>query len=156
MAAKLAALRQRIACRLTFEDRARHVIQQQVVLQIEQLNQPFLTTTVAGAPPPVIAPGGMYALGSNIGKYSSNVGAVLPEEGANLNWRLRSNMNLKMGYSLLYLGRVQRADDQIDSTVNPDLFPPAVPAATPRRPVFADNTSNIWIQTLNVGLDVTF
>lgn len=114
------------------------------------------TTTVAGAPPPVIAPGGVYALSSNIGKYSSNVGAVLPEGGANLNWRLRSNMNLKMGYSLLYLGRVQRADDQIDSTVNPDLFPPAVPAATPRRPVFADQSSNIWIQTLNVGLDVTF
>lgn len=114
------------------------------------------TTTVTGAPPPVTLPGGVYALSSNIGKYSSNVGAVLPEGGANLNWRLRSNMNLKVGYSLLYLGRVQRADDQIDLTVNPDLFPPAVPAATPRRPVFADNTSNIWIQTLNVGLDVTF
>lgn len=114
------------------------------------------TTTVPGAPAPVTATGGLYALSSNIGKYSSNVGAVLPEGGANLNWRLRSNMKLKVGYSLLYLGRVQRADDQIDLTVNPDLFPPVVPAATPRRPVFADQTSNIWIQTLNVGVDVTF
>jgi hypothetical protein len=111
-------------------------------------------TTVGGVSSTVS--GGVNALDSNIGNRSSNDGAVLPEAGLNLNWRFRSNMNLRVGYSLLYLGRAARADDQIDFTINPNLFPPASSVADPRRPTFPDQTSNIWIQTLNLGVDVTF
>ncbi len=114
------------------------------------------TTTVAGSPPPVVANGGVYALSSNIGEHSSNDFAVLPEAGANLVWKFRSNMNLRLGYSLIYLTKGARADNQIDFTVNPNLFPPADPAATPLRPGFQENHNDFWIQSLNVGVDVTF
>ena len=114
------------------------------------------TTTVAGAPPPVTANGGMYALSSNIGEHRSNDWTVLPEGGVNLAWKLRSNMNLRLGYSLIYLTKAARANNQLDFTVNPNLFPPAVPGATPLRPAYPGNVSDFWIQSLNVGLDLTF
>ena len=98
----------------------------------------------------------MYALSSNIGEQSRNDFAVLPEAGANLVWKFRSNMNLRLGYSLIYLTKAARANDQIDFTVNPNLFPPAVPLATPLRPGFQENHNDFWIQSLNVGVDVTF
>lgn len=112
-------------------------------------------TRVTGDPD-VVAAAGVYALSSNIGEHRRNNWTVLPEIGANLGWMFRSNMRLRFGYSALYLTDIARADNQIDSTVNPNLFPPAVAGATPLRPEFKVRDSNIWVQTLNIGLDVTF
>ena len=115
-----------------------------------------VTTVAGGAGSPVTANGGMLALSSNIGEHRSNEWTVLPEGGVNLAWKLRSNMNLRLGYSLVYLTKAARANDQIDTTVNPNLFPPAVSGATPLRPSFPGNFNDFWIQSLNLGLDVTF
>ena len=114
------------------------------------------TTTVAGSPPPVTSIGGLYALSSNIGEHRRNDWTVMPEAGANLVWKFRSNMNLKLGYSLIYFTKAARANNQIDYTVNPNLFPPAVPGATPLRPAFQIQNNDFWVQALNLGLDVTF
>lgn len=114
------------------------------------------TVTTVGALPPEIATGGVYALSSNIGEHRRNDWTVLPEGGANLVWKFRSNMNLKLGYSMIYLTKAARADDQIDFTVNPNLFPPTVAPLTPSRPAFQVQNTDFWIQSLNVGLDVTF
>src|SRR5207244_9604018 len=46
------------------------------------------TTTVPGIAP-TTAPGGVLALGSNIGSFSNNTWAVLPELGVNLGWQVR-------------------------------------------------------------------
>lgn len=121
------------------------------------------TTKTVTVPPPTVtdtAVGGMYALSSNIGEHSSNNWSVLPEAGANLVWKFRSNMNLRLGYSLIYLTKSARADNQIDFTVDPRLFPPeeVIPPGdpTPNRPAFQLIHSDFWIQSLNVGVDVTF
>lgn len=118
-------------------------------------------TTVDGSPDsPTTASGGMYALRTNIGEHRRNEWTVLPEGGANLVWKLRSNMNLRLGYSMIYLTKAARADNQIDFTVDPRLFPPeeVVPPADPQpsRPAFQLHRSDFWIQSLNVGVDVTF
>lgn len=117
-------------------------------------------TTVAGAPPPVTALGGMYALRTNIGEYRRNDWTVMPEGGANLVWKLRSNVNFKFGYSLIYFTKAARADNQIDFTLDPRLFPPEAPVvvgeAARNRPVFQAQNTDFWIQSLNLGLDVTF
>ncbi len=114
------------------------------------------TTTVSGAPPPTTASGGMYALSSNIGEYRSNDWTVLPEAGINLAWKFRPNLNLRLGYSLIYLTKGARAASQLDTTLNPNLFPPAVPGATPLRPTYPGSFNDFWIQSLNVGLDLMF
>ena len=116
------------------------------------------TESVAGGvPPSTTSAAGLYALSSNIGRHTRNDWTVLPEAGANLNWQLRSNISLSMGYSLLYLTKVARADNQIDFTVNPGLIPGATPDSDPLRPAFqVHRRSDMWIQTLNLGLEVTF
>lgn len=117
-------------------------------------------TTVVGGGPPVTEVGGMYALRTNIGEYRRNDWTVMPEGGANLVWKLRANINLKFGYSLIYFTKAARADNQIDFTLDPRLFPPeaaVVVGEDPRnRPVFQGQNTDFWIQAINVGLDVTF
>jgi len=117
-------------------------------------------TTVVGGGPPVTEVGGMYALRTNIGEYRRNDWTVMPEGGANLVWKLRANINLKFGYSLIYFTKAARADNQIDFTLDPRLFPPEAAVVVfedPRnRPVFQGQNTDFWIQAINVGLDVTF
>ena len=95
-------------------------------------------------------------MSSNIGEHRRNDWTVLPEGGANLVWKFRSNMNLKFGYSVIYLTKAARADDQIDFTINPNLFPPATAPLTPSRPALQTQNSDFWIQAINLGVDVTF
>ena len=111
--------------------------------------------TVTGAAP-VTESGGVYALSSNSGRHNDGSANLLPEAGANLSWQLRSNLCLRLGYSVLVLNQVARAADQIDFTINPDLFPPAKPGATPRRPTYHESHSDVWIQTLNLGAEWKF
>lgn len=114
------------------------------------------TSTTPGAPP-VIIPAGLYALSSNSGSHESNKWTVVPELAANLNWQLRSNLWLRLGYSALVLPRVSRADDHIDFNLNPTLIgAPANPVADPQSPAFQSHQSHLLIQTLNLGVDLTF
>ncbi len=125
--------------------------------RVVDINGQTTESVAGGIPAPTTADGGVYALSSNIGRHTRNDWTVLPEAGANLNWKLRSNVSVRMGYSLLYLTKVARADNQIDFTVNPELIPPVDPAASPLRPAFRlHQRSDIWVQTINVGVDVTF
>ncbi len=111
-------------------------------------------TTVGGVPTTV--PAGVYALSTNIGQHKDEKWTVIPELGANLAWQFRPNMSMRLGYSTLFLTKVLRSDNQIDFNINPDLFPPAIPGATPMRPTVLRHESDMWIQTLNVGVEMTF
>ncbi len=111
--------------------------------------------TVAPAAPDVRS-GGMYALKSNIGRHNNSGVNLLPELGANLSWQMRSNVALRVGYSALFLNQIVRADDQIDFKINPDLLSPATANSTPQRPKFSEIHSDLWIQTLNLGVDFKF
>ena len=119
--------------------------------------QTVTTSTTAGAPP-VVIPAGLYALSSNSGSHESHKWTVVPELGANLNWKLRSNLALRLGYSALVLPRVARADDHIDFNINPTLIGalPANPPVAPQSPAFQSHQSHLLIQTLNLGVDLTF
>ena len=112
-----------------------------------------VTTFASGASTSV--PAGVYALSSNSGSHETNSWTVLPEVGANFNWKLRSNLALRLGYSALFLVNVAKADDQIDFNINKALI--GAPAgATPKQPAYPASQSHLWIQTLNVGLEMTF
>lgn len=112
-----------------------------------------VTTFASGAKTSV--PAGLYALSSNSGSHETGKWTVLPEVGANLNWKLRSNLAMRLGYSALFVTKVNRADDQIDFNINPALIG-ALAGATPKLPAFHSDQSNLCIQSLNLGLEFTF
>lgn len=111
-------------------------------------------TGVPGAAP-VVDPAGVFALSTNSGTFVSHDWKVMPEAGVTLGWQLRPNLNLRVGYSFLFLNGVARAVDQVDTTLNPNLFPPSV-GGTPHRPAFGLIRSDVWIQSLNIGVLWTF
>jgi len=114
------------------------------------------TTTVPGAAP-VGMPGGVFALSSNSGTFESSDWTIMPELGATLSWRLSDNVKLRVGYSVLFLGDIARAGNQIDTTLNPGLFPPPIqPLAGPTRPLFALNREDVWLQTITFGVEFNY
>ena len=83
--------------------------------------------------------------------------AVMPEFGLNVGWQATQNLRVNVGYSLFLLERIARAADQVDQTINPNLFPPAVvPLTGPARPDFNLNRSDLWGQTVNLGLEINY
>lgn len=112
-------------------------------------------------------PAGVLALSSNSssqpnangnnGAFVSHDWKALPEAGFTLQWEVRPNLNVRLGYSFLLLNGIARASDQIDRTINPNLLPPALPVADNLQfPKFGWHRSDMWIQTVNVGAIWTF
>jgi hypothetical protein len=106
---------------------------------------------------PVTQLGGVLALPTNIGQHSGNEWIVFPEVGGSVGWRITPNVQLRIGYSLLWLNNVTRAPDQVNTTINPLHFPGVVPPpGTANQPAFNLNRTDIWIQSANVGVEFTF
>ncbi len=98
--------------------------------------------------------GGLLAQRTNIGTYTQDQFAMLPELGLNLGLNLNPNWRITCGYTFLYWSRVLRAGDQIDLDLNPNLLPPeANPFTGPLRPRFEYHYTDLWAQGMNVGLE---
>ena len=112
--------------------------------------------TAPGAAP-VSQTGGVLALVSNSGLTTSHDWKAMPEAGVTLNWQLNSNMSVRLGYSFIFLNGVVRAADQIDTVVNTHLFPGGNAAlGGPARPTAFFIRSDMWIQSINLGLLMTY
>jgi opacity protein-like surface antigen len=105
---------------------------------------------------PLTNVGGLYALNTNIGRHTGNDWAVTPEVGAGIGWRLTPNVKVRVGYGLLYLNGVTRAPDQVNTVINPLHLPGLPPAGAPLQPTFFINRTDIWIQNVSAGLEITF
>ena len=109
------------------------------------------------------AQGGTFALSNNIGNYSQNQFAVVPEIGLKLNYALTSWMNMHIGYNALFWSNVVRPGAQIDTVLNSKLIPTGAsvvngafnPNVEQARPFSFQDTS-FWTQGLNVGLEFRF
>jgi hypothetical protein len=111
--------------------------------------------TAPGATP-VARTGGVFAL-ANSGLSTSHDWKAMPEAGAALNWQIRSNMSVRLGYTFILLNGVVRAADQIDTTINPHLFPGGNAAlGGPNRPAAFHIRSDMWIQSVNLGFVMTY
>jgi hypothetical protein len=124
----------------------------------------YRKATVAGQtsfdiPPesPVVLPGGLLAVSSNSGRFSTTDWAVVPEAAVRIGYQVNDHLRAYAGYSVLYWPNVYRAADQIDPAVNPGFLPPpVVPAVGPARPQFPGHTSGLWGQFLSVGVEVRY
>ena len=114
-------------------------------------------STVVTAPgfSPLTYPGGLLALSSNSGQYSSDKLVLAPEIGVNAGWQLTRRLRATVGYNMLWWPGMVSPGDQIDLTVNPNLVPPVQPGG-PARPAFALHESTLWVQRLNLGFEFRY
>jgi hypothetical protein len=107
---------------------------------------------------PVIAqPGGLLALPSNIGSYSSNRFAVSPEADIRLKYQLTKRIQAFVGYSFLYLNNVARPSGLIDRAVNPTQLPSQIGPGTlvgAASPMGGIHTTDFWAQGITLGLEI--
>lgn len=113
------------------------------------------TTTTPPGGVPTTLPGGLYAQGSNIGSYSRDAFAVIPEFGLRVGAQVTDHARVFVGYNYLYWSDVARAGDQIDRRVNPNQIPPTVPGG-PALPAVLFKTTDYWLQGVSVGGEFRF
>lgn len=115
-----------------------------------------LITPIPGGPGTNFT-GGLLAQRTNLGNYSRDEFAVIPELGARASLRVTDRLSLSIGYTLIYFSNVIRPGDQISLNVNPDLLPPeAVPFVGAERPGFRFVQTDYWAHGLNAGIDFRF
>lgn len=112
------------------------------------------TTTETGGASATTA-GGLLALPSNIGNYTRDWFAVIPELKLTLSAEIACNWRATFGYTIVYWSHVVRPGDQIDRTVNLSQLPPG-PLVGPLRPEFSFVSTDFWAQGLNFGLERRF
>ncbi len=114
-------------------------------------------STVAAQPgsAPVVTQGGLLALPTNIGTYTSNDFAVIPELGARLSYRVTNRVELSTGYTFVYFSQVARPGDQIDRNLNLTQLggDPLVGAPLPQFPWVK---TDFWAQGMNFGATMRF
>jgi hypothetical protein len=97
-------------------------------------------------------PAGFLALSSNVGSYTRDEFAVVPEFGLTVGYQLTDHLRMTIGYTGIYWSNVVRPGHHIDRDVNPNLLPPvAVPTTGANRPSFAFDTTDYWIQGISLG-----
>lgn len=111
-----------------------------------------ITQLAGGAPPDQV--GGMLALSSNIGEQRKDQFAFLPEAGINIGYDITSRLRVSGGYTLMYISNVVRPGDLIDRAIDENLLPdwPGQPPASSVRPLPRFESSNVWVQGINLGL----
>jgi hypothetical protein len=113
---------------------------------------------------PVNYAGGLFTQTSNLGGYSSDHFAVMPEGEFSVGYAVTTWCRVLVGYDILYISDVVRPGDQISGNAN--LFrtslvqqanpPIAAPATNPAAPTYTANQSTFWAQGLNLGMEVRF
>jgi hypothetical protein len=101
--------------------------------------------------------GGLLTQPSNIGTYTQNKFAVVPEIGLKFGVQLTEHARVYVGYNYLYMSTVQRAGEQIDLRVNTNQIPPSTGlGGGPAVPAFLNKTNSFSAHGVSVGLEVRF
>lgn len=102
--------------------------------------------------------GGVLAQRTNLGTYSRDRFAVVPEARLDAGFRLTDGLRVYAGYEFLYVSGVVRAGsllDGVDSRLVPQLHPGgAVDSAV--RPAFHWAETGLWAQGLTCGVEVRY
>jgi hypothetical protein len=115
-------------------------------------------TTTFFAPAPfgtITQQGALLATPTNIGRFTANRFAVVPEIGLKLGYDITPHLRVFGGYNFLYWSSVVRPGEQIDPNVSPSYRPTILgPGAGggPRVPQVLYHTSDYWAQGFSFGL----
>ncbi|HEX3315744.1 MAG TPA: BBP7 family outer membrane beta-barrel protein [Gemmataceae bacterium] len=111
---------------------------------------PTTTTTTTS-----IRPGGLYAQPTNMGHYSRDAFAVLPEGIVKFNYRFTDRLTGNVGYTCLYMSSAARAGDQVNPVINPALLTSAA-VTPPFQPLGHIVGSDAWVQGITLGLELKY
>jgi len=115
------------------------------------------TTFTAPGGMPMTFPGGLLAQPSNIGRFTNDEFAVVPEIGVRVGAQLTERLRGFVGYNWIYWSTVSRAGDQIDRNVNPNFLPPAsLPVPGPAVPAARTDVTDFWLQGISIGGEFRF
>jgi hypothetical protein len=116
----------------------------------------FITgSTAVGLPPatPTVTPGGIYTQQSNIGSFSRDSFAFIPELGVKGGLAIRNNLQLTAGYTFLYVSKVALGGDQINPNID---LSQAQGGAAAIQPAFNFREGSMWFQGIDLGMNWTF
>ena len=115
----------------------------------------------SGQPIPLLQSwhGGVYAQGTNIGRYTRSQFAVVPEGMFKVGLKLGERGRFYIGYNFLWISDAVRPGEQVDRTLNPMQIPllsRGTPYTGPDRPAPTLARSDFWTQGLLVGFEARF
>jgi hypothetical protein len=103
------------------------------------------------------APGGLFALPSNIGHFKRAKACIIPDLNIKLGYQITPAWRVTMAYNLLYWQDMVRAGDQVDLLINSTQLPGPIGTATPaNRPNFEFRRIDFWAQGISLGLEYQF
>jgi hypothetical protein len=102
----------------------------------------------------VAVPGGVLALASNSGRFSTGTFAVLPEAQVKIGFQTGGKSRFGIGYNLIYLSDAVRPGDQIDRVIDPVQLPPGFGSAD--RPGVPFKRTDFWVQGLVFSWDTRY
>jgi len=114
---------------------------------------PLLATTDLS---PLLVPGPLVALPSNIGRETADRVTLVPEAGIKSRLALTSWCSLSLGYTLIYWNKVLCPGDQMDGQVNITQLPFHGPMTGPPLPQPLFVHTDYFTQGLDVGLQFRF
>ncbi len=97
----------------------------------------------------------LYVGPGNVGRFSDGKYCFVPEGEFKLAYQFNEYIRLNLGYDLLYLSRVLRPGEQINTLVN--VQPVGGPPVPPLEPTLLPfKQTSLWAQGFNVGLEFNF
>ncbi len=103
--------------------------------------------------------GGLLAQPSNLGRYTRDRFAVLPEGEVKVGYWLTRTLKAYVGYNALFLSQAVRAGDQVDLTVNSNQVPLYTGGASQAltgdaaRPAFHFQSTTFWAHGVTLGVE---
>jgi hypothetical protein len=101
---------------------------------------------------PLLVPGPLIALPSNIGRESANRVTLVPEVGLKARLALTAWCSLSLGYRLIYWDKVLCPGDQMDPLVNITQLPFHGPMTGPRDPSPQFVHTDFFAQGIDAGI----
>jgi hypothetical protein len=105
------------------------------------------------------AAGGLLALPSNIGRFTRDSFAVVPEATVSAGYYVTQMIRVSLGYNFVYWSRVMRPGEQIDTAVDASKVPSFLgtfPPAGQVRPLPLVRQSDFWAQGLTFGVEFRY
>jgi hypothetical protein len=148
---EIGVITERRHCRWWFETRATLGLGNNRAVTTIGGQQTAVVPLPGGGEQVTVTPAGLLAQSTNIGTYSDDSFAIVPQLGVNVGWEITCGLWATMGYNFMYWSQVARPGDQIDTDVNLSQLSPGGLVGLPR-PEFPDRLTDYWAQGLNVGL----